>query len=67
MSITLILDIPSDVWQQAGQYTARAYCRAGSYKTSQYTHCAGRKTGRADSILAGFADDAYLYNVLFYS
>ena len=67
MSRTLILDIPSAVRQQAGQYTARVYWHAGSYEMGQYTHSAERKTGRARSILEGFADDAYLSNVLFHS
>ena len=53
--------------QQLGQYTATVYWPAGSYETGQYTHCAGRTTERAGSILAGFADDAPLSIVLFYS
>ena len=62
-----ILAAMSAARQQVGQYTARVYWRAGSYETGQYTHCAGRKTGWAGSILEGFADDAFLSNVSFYS
>ena len=43
------------------------YWRAGSFETGQYTHCAGRKPGRAKSILSDFADGAFLSNFSFYS
>ena len=43
------------------------YWRAGSYEMGQYTHCAGRKAGRAGSTLTDFADGAFLTNVSFYS
>ena len=62
-----ILAVMSAARQQVGQYTVRVYWCAGSYDTGQYTHCAGRLTGRAGSILEGFADDTYLSNVSFYS
>ena len=67
MFTDVILSAMSVARQQMGQHIAKVYWRGGSYETGQYTHCAGRKTGRSGSILAGFANDAYLSNASFYS
>ena len=53
--------------RQASTLPGSTCVPARSYGTGQYTHCAGQMAGRAGSILAGFADDTYLSNVLFYS